>query len=103
MGLFNLKNVERDGDFLRNFESRCNGLLVYAEGQPELIAAINNVKEKLAYLVPSASKEAKRQEKIIRKSYNKLKKKLEQQKYEEAMPLIKRILYSINEISSSNT
>ncbi len=102
MGLFSVKNSAHSGDFLRQFESRCHGLKEYTGDQPELTESINKLIERFTYLVPSASKEAKRQEKIIARTYKKLKKKLEKQKFEEAKPLIKKILYALNEISSMN-
>ena len=105
MGFFKkkyAKNVTRDNEFLKNYATKTNGLLIFAENNATVVAELNNLKADFQYAVATPSKEAKALETKIKNDFEQLAVALEQPQWEEAQILlqIKSLRRSIVEITS---
>lgn len=88
MGLFSRKkkyenNVSRDNEFLKNYASKINALLIYAEENDKVAAQLRELQSDFQYTVATANSGAKKYEKQIDKEYKALSAVIAQPSWDE--------------------
>ncbi len=96
------KNVTRDNEFLKNYATRCNGLLLYAQENEKVKSELTQLKDDFQYTVATDAKKAKDMEKKIKADFDALTALFQQPDWDEiqALMLIRGIRRYIVEISS---
>lgn len=105
MGFFKRKfekNVTRDNQFLKNYATRGNALLMYTEENEAITKELQSMIYDFQYTMPSFDPKAKELEKKIKKEFDRLTTLLEQPDYEDSdvISCIRLIRRTITDISS---
>lgn len=89
MGLFSskkkyVKNVTRDNEFLKDYAIKVNALMVFAEDNENVTAALRQLQDEFQYTVATADRDAKKMEKEIGNLYKAIYAVLSQPGWNEA-------------------
>lgn len=88
MGLFGkkkyVKNVTRDNEFLKEYATKINALLFYAEGNEKVTQHLTMLQEDFQYTVATPSAAAKKMEKQLESQYAALNATMSQSSWNEA-------------------